>query len=170
MNLLEVEYEQRDGSARCRVGDAELPVPDDVLASRPALMAYAGRRIALGIRPELIAEAGPAPSPTKPAVPGLRGEVVLTESLGSEVLVHIDVAARPVVREEALEALTDLDEARVEDLKIGAERQHTTIIARLAAGSRPHVGTTVELSVATRGLHFFDLDTGLAITNATPET
>ncbi|HXS44397.1 MAG TPA: ABC transporter ATP-binding protein, partial [Solirubrobacteraceae bacterium] len=58
MNLVEAELAERDGALVARFGPHELGVPADVVDARPALRGYAGRRVALGIRPEDV-EAGP---------------------------------------------------------------------------------------------------------------
>src|SRR6185503_8336169 len=52
MNLVEAELAARDGGLVARFGPHELGVPAEVLASRPALRDYAGRRVVLGVRPE----------------------------------------------------------------------------------------------------------------------
>src|SRR5689334_19465998 len=60
MNLVEAELAERNGGLSARFGPHELAVPAEVLASRPALRGYAGRRVALGVRPEDV-EDGPGP-------------------------------------------------------------------------------------------------------------
>src|SRR5207237_3749453 len=50
MNLFEATLE-RDGS-RLVFGEAALDLPTDITSERPALAGYAGRRIAVGLRPE----------------------------------------------------------------------------------------------------------------------
>jgi hypothetical protein len=59
-----------------------------------------------------------------------------------------------------MELARDTDESAVEE----AGGQSTSIIvARLSARSRVREGDPLELSVATRGLHFFDRETGVTI-------
>ena len=55
----------------------------EALAARPALAAYVGRPIVLGIRPEDLEDAALAPD--TPAARRLRGKVELREALGSEL-------------------------------------------------------------------------------------
>src|SRR5207249_3843294 len=57
MNLFEAVLERENGRLVCRVGETELELPADVAAERPSLADYAGRRIAVGIRPEDVREA-----------------------------------------------------------------------------------------------------------------
>src|SRR4051794_37615705 len=53
MNVAEAELVRDDGSLRVRFGEtAELAVPPPVLEARPALDAYEGRKVVVGIRPE----------------------------------------------------------------------------------------------------------------------
>src|SRR6266446_6759693 len=79
MNIVEADVMRGEGGIAVRIGDQELPVPEDVVRRRPALSGYAGRKLALGIRPEhledgIVARNGGA---------RLRGRVLLTEALGS---------------------------------------------------------------------------------------
>ena len=166
MNLLEVEIERDDGGVSCLLGESRLRLTSETPAMGGGLEAYLGRKVALGIRPERLRDAGVDIEGGEDA--RLSGVVALTEALGPELLVHVDIAATPVVREEALEGIADLDEAVVSGLKSGAEKQRATIVGRLPAGSRLQPGEAVELAVDTSGLHFFDLDTGVAISGSLP--
>src|SRR6266571_4872035 len=47
MNLVEAELIERNGALVARFGPHELAVPDELVAERPALRRYAGRRVAL---------------------------------------------------------------------------------------------------------------------------
>src|SRR5947199_7159181 len=51
MNLIEAELADRGGDLVARFGPHELALPAEVVAQRPALRRYAGRQVALGIRP-----------------------------------------------------------------------------------------------------------------------
>jgi len=134
MNLLEVEIERDDGGVSCLLGESRLRLTSETPAMGGGLEAYLGRKVALGIRPERLRDAGVDIEGGEDA--RLSGVVALTEALGPELLVHVDIAATPVVREEALEGIADLDEAVVSGLKSGAEKQRATIVGRLPAGSR----------------------------------
>src|ERR671933_773522 len=52
MNLVAAELARGNGRLEARFGDHRLPIEDEVLARRPALAAYEGRPVALGVRPE----------------------------------------------------------------------------------------------------------------------
>jgi multiple sugar transport system ATP-binding protein len=159
MNMVEATLETRNGSLAARFGDQELVLPKETSAERPGLSRYAGRTIALGIRPEQMQDA--AFVRDAPEGHRLRGRIVLSEALGSEVLAHVEMPGKQVVREEVLEGT-------VEDLEdpvaaaTGDERQ-MTFIGRFDGSSEVQPDDMVEVAVDTRRLHFFDLETTAAI-------
>jgi multiple sugar transport system ATP-binding protein len=161
MNLLEATVERRNGTTVLRVGDQELEAPSERVRARPALEQYAGRTIGLGIRPEHVDDA----SMLGEAKPGgrLSGKVVLTEALGSELLAHIEIAARPVVSEEVIEGTVEGEEAVVLTLEEEAREQRTTLLGRFDADSSARPDQSIEVAVETSKLHFFDLESGKAI-------
>src|SRR5919206_248020 len=85
MNIFEATVERRDGGLAIKLGDQELAVPQDVAQRRPALAGYTGRALAVGIRPEHLEDASLA----RNGGGRLRGRVLLTEALGSEILAHV---------------------------------------------------------------------------------
>src|SRR5438132_3671074 len=93
MNLFEARLERRDGGVVCRLGDAELE-----LAGRPELERFAGGTVGLGVRPEHVREAGA--NGELPQHARLRGEAILVEALGAELLAHVGVAAQPLLVED----------------------------------------------------------------------
>jgi multiple sugar transport system ATP-binding protein len=162
MNIVEATVQQHDGrSLAVRIGDQELPVPQEVASRRPALAGYAGRKLAVGIRPEHLEDASLA----RNGAARLRGNVLLTEALGSEILAHVELKATPVVTEEVVEgAVYEADEAEiVTDLMSEDESGRTTFVGRLDPGSRARPDMEIELVVNTQKLQFFDLETGHAI-------
>src|ERR1700751_2740809 len=56
MNLVEAQLTE-GGGLTARFGPPDLRVPDEVVAGRPGLRAYEGRKVALGIRPEDLEDA-----------------------------------------------------------------------------------------------------------------
>ena len=157
MNLVEADVVASGDAIAARVGDQELDVPDHVLAERPGLRAYDGRTVGLGIRPEHLHAARDG-DPAR-----LRGVARATEALGSELLVHVEVPAEPVLTEEIREVAGDVDAAALERLESEAEGRRTLLVARLLTQERPVLDTPIDIGVDTRRLHFFDLDAGLAI-------
>ena len=156
MNLVEAEVAERNGGLVTRFGPHELGVPAEVLAARPALRSYVGRRIALGIRPEDIED---APGPTDAR---LEVAVDIREDMGSEVFLHFAVDAPPVKAEELRELVGD---EAVEAAEAQTHHHGSPFIAKVDRGSGAREGERAELTVNTRLLHAFDLQTGVAITS-----
>jgi multiple sugar transport system ATP-binding protein len=164
MNIVEAKVERRGDGLTAVLGDQELPIPDDVSQRRPALAGYAGRKLALGIRPEHMEDA----AMSRNGGSRLRGRVLLTEALGSEILAHVEMNATPVVTEDVVEgAVVDEEEREVAADLLGESgdgaEHRTTFVGRFDAASTVKPDTDVELTVETRKLHFFDLETGHAI-------
>jgi multiple sugar transport system ATP-binding protein len=155
MNIFEGTIERRNGGLAVELGDQDLAIPGDVAERRPALGGYTGRKLAVGIRPEHLEDAAVA----RNGGGRLRGRVQLTEALGSEILAHVEVHAKPVVTEDVVEgSVVDADEQDVAANLIAA-----TIVGRLDPSSRVRPDSEVELAVDTEKLQFFDLETGFAI-------
>jgi multiple sugar transport system ATP-binding protein len=157
MNLVQARLEERGDGLAVRVGEQVVSVPSDVVATRPGLRRYADRAVGLGVRPEHLRDA------TRESPARLRGTVRATEALGSELLVHLDVEAEPVLTDEVREVAGDVDAAALERLESEALERRTVLIARLESQARPSVDDPIEVGVDTQRLHFFDLDSGLAI-------
>jgi multiple sugar transport system ATP-binding protein len=166
MNLVEAQLERENGVLVCRIGQQVLTVPQELERQRPVLASHVGRTIGLGVRPEQLEDAalvGEAPGAT------LRGKIVTTELLGSEVLAHVEVEAAPVVTQEVREVLEDVDRSRVTELESEARARRTVMIGRFGEASVARPGDDVAVRVDTRRLHFFDLDTEAAI-DTPPDT
>jgi len=160
MNLVEARLERRNGDLVALVGEQELIVPPEVSSERRALGSYTGRTVGLGIRPEHVRD------PAQSADGGrsrLRGLVKAMEALGSEVLVHVSVAAEPVLTEEVREVAVDVDAAALEQLESEALERRTEITGRFETSGGAKAGKEIEVAVDSRKLHFFDLETGLGI-------
>ncbi len=152
MNLLDATVESDDGGLALSLGDRRLALDPATLRRRPALREYAGRTVVLGIRPEQLEDA---------ALDGadgaaLSGHVTLREALGSELVVHFTVDARPAMTDEVRELAED----------IGGpvrEASQATVVGRFSPASRVREGETLEVAVDTSEMHFFDPHTGLGI-------
>jgi multiple sugar transport system ATP-binding protein len=161
MNVLEGSLELDGERVVCRVGSAMLPVPPEVLGEHPALNGYVGKVIAVGIRPEALDEPG-----GRNGADGvrIRGRVQAVEALGPEQLVHVDVEAKPVLIEDVLEGLVDIEEAReLAEIRTDGDGARSVVVARLDASATMRPDDAVELAVDVRRLHFFDLDSREAI-------
>jgi multiple sugar transport system ATP-binding protein len=159
MNVAEAELVRDDGRFVVRFGeDAELVVPPEVVEARPPLASYAGRRLAVGIRPEDIEDAAFADGEL--AGRTFTATLDIREDMGSEVFAHFPVNARPVVTDEVRAALgEEAVQAELEATRRGNRR----FIGRLDRMTRAREGEPVTLAVDTRRLHFFDEETGRGI-------
>jgi len=157
MNLVEATIERNGSGLVCKVGPDTLRLDDSTDARYPGLERYVGRRVAVGIRPEDISE-GDSESPAV-----LHGTVSTTELLGSTKLVHVRVDAPPVVTAEVREVAADVDAAVVTTLEQVASDRHALVLASFSPKTSVGMHDSVSLAVDTSALHFFDLDTELAI-------
>jgi multiple sugar transport system ATP-binding protein len=154
MNLFEATIVQENGRISCRVGQVELELPSDVVAQRPALAEYERRSVAIGIRPEDVREAAGWDGAR------LRGRILLVESLGSEQLVHIEIAATPLKRSDLVDTAAQPPgpSLGVDDLQ-----RAVTLLGRFDRHLLLAPDEAVEVAIDPRLLHFFDLETGVAI-------
>jgi multiple sugar transport system ATP-binding protein len=113
-----------------------------------------GRRVVVGIRPEEVREASGWDGAR------IRGRVLLVEALGAEQLVHIEVAAKPLERADLVDAAAQPPgpSLGVEDLE-----RSVTLLGRFDRHLLLSPGEAVEVALDPRLLHFFDLETGLAL-------
>jgi len=161
MNLIDATLKGFDGSLLVDAGGFRLPLPDEVLAVRPALRAYEGRSIVVGIRPEDMEDA----SLVSDAPPERRiaSVVDLHEALGSDVVVHFPVQARQAMTEDVAELAVDVGAEVLDKVRRQAEGAVTEMVARLNPRTRAARGERLELVVDTKRLHFFDADDGRGI-------
>jgi multiple sugar transport system ATP-binding protein len=160
MNMAEVTI-VRHGERGLAVafGDQLVVIDDETLDARPGLRDYADRTLAVGIRSEDLSQ--PGPRNEVPEDRRLRSTALLTEALGSEIVVHFDVPAPPVRTEDARELEEDTG---IADLTGGAiETQGTKFVASFSPRSRVRPGDAIDVGVDTTRLYFFDLASGRAI-------
>jgi multiple sugar transport system ATP-binding protein len=146
MNLAEVRLDRRGDELVAVLGEATIRIAPELLARKPALVGYAGRNVAMGVRSEDLKEC--AEHGDWPADRRITVRVGLVEALGSGVQVHFDVAAPKAGRPAADEELAT--EANTWTAVFGPR----SLIAK---------GETVEIGVDTEQAHFFDLESGLSI-------
>jgi multiple sugar transport system ATP-binding protein len=154
MNMLEATLERKNGSLVANFGKQSLELSHAAVSARRALEDYVGKLVVVGIRPEHLEDASLARDDSQPK---LRGNVVLREALGSEIMVHFIVDARPALTEDVRELAED----------VGGElpdaAHESTLVARFNARSRVREGEEADVAVDTSELHFFDPESGLGI-------
>ena len=141
MNL----FEARLDGAQVLFGPQRLPLRADVFEHRPALADFDGTAVIVGIRPEDLEDAELAPA--QGAV--LSCTVELVESLGSEIVVHLNLDARRVKAGEPGAAQ-----------EVGGDG---ACVARFSPRSRVAAGRPAAAAVTVENLHFFDPETGRSI-------
>jgi multiple sugar transport system ATP-binding protein len=161
MNLLEARLSANGDGTIVELGSFRLRVPDDAVAARPRLRAYAGKPIVVGIRPEDIEDVSLVTD--APADQRLTSVVDLREALGSEVVVHFTVDAAQAMTEDVKELAIDVDQAALDTVQEHASGGHSSVVARLNPRTRAQKGEHIELVVDTNRLHFFDPDDGSGI-------
>jgi len=159
MNMVEATLESSNGRYTAQLGSQRLALSDELVSKRPALSAYEGRPLVLGIRPEHLEDAALAPG--APPDQRLRGMVQLREALGSEIMVHFTVDAPPALTEDVRELAQDVGDERV--AQQDEPSRESTMVGRFGARSGVQEGQTAEVAVDTSALHFFDPESGLGI-------
>jgi multiple sugar transport system ATP-binding protein len=162
MNLLEAKLEKRNGGHEAVLGEERIALDPDLLSARPALRSYEGREVILGIRPESLEDAEVASD--GPADRRLKGRLGLREALGSEIVAHVTIDARPAVTEDVRELAGDIGAEPGAGARTLTKREHeVVVVARFDPRSEARAGSPVEMVVDTRSLHFFDPETSLGI-------
>jgi multiple sugar transport system ATP-binding protein len=147
MNIFEAKV--GDDGTRIEFGGTHVSLPDD-----RSLRAQAGRPVAVGIRPEDVREASGWDGTR------VRGRILLVESLGSEQLVHIEIAAKPLERADLIDAAA---QPPGPSLGVETRERSVTLLGRFDRHLLLTPGEAVEVAIDPRLLHFFDLETGAAI-------
>ncbi|HEX6231280.1 MAG TPA: sn-glycerol-3-phosphate ABC transporter ATP-binding protein UgpC [Actinomycetota bacterium] len=158
MNMVEASLSRSDGSVAVEFGGHRLGLPDEVVASRPDLKGYEGKRVILGLRPEDMEDASLVPD--APEDRRIRANVELREALGADILVHFKVKAPIVMTEDVKELAGDVGQEALEAAEKSAQRGESIFLARLNPRTGAREGEAIELVVDVGRLHFFDPDTG----------
>jgi len=150
MNLFRARLAGEGDAVTLELGSHRLSVPASVIAAHSKLQRSGMREVIVGIRPEDMDDA--ALNPGHPANQRLTSKVLITESLGSDQMVHFGIDA-PVAKVTDADMIDDI----LADGKLGA------CIGRFDARSTAHPGATVEVAVTCDRLHFFDAASGVAL-------
>jgi multiple sugar transport system ATP-binding protein len=157
MNLAEAKL-VRDQGPMLHFAEHKVPLPEQLVASRAGLDGYFDKQLIVGLRPSSMEDAQYAPQDW----PRVKGEVAVTEELGSEVNLIFHMAAPPVHHDIMIARFDKAAKDEVEAEELAGEG-HGLWTARVNPKTQARVGRTVELATDTGGFHFFDKDTGYAI-------
>jgi multiple sugar transport system ATP-binding protein len=149
MNTMRGRLAEGRSGTELLLGSHRLELAPSLLDAWPSLRARVGGDVIVGVRPEALEV------PDADADPGrvLELPVTLTEALGSDVLVHADLDAPPVLTGEAARVAAELESAA------GAGTDHTRLTARVPPRAEVAGGERVRLLVDPVALHFFDSET-----------
>ncbi len=167
MNLVEATITGADGDLFSEFAGNRLRIDNSITHARPALRAYDGRRVVLGIRPEEMEDASLVPeTPEDQRIPA---RIDIREDMGSEIYIHFIVDAPPVLTEDTKELAVDAGTDVLEQLEENVTARQSVFVARFDNESKADVSDRVEVAINPAGLHFFDLQTGDAIYDRVPE-
>jgi multiple sugar transport system ATP-binding protein len=162
MNFFQGRLQRDDGHYSVLVGQQRLAVDDQEAAAAEGLAEHIGRSLVLGVRPEHLEDAALAAETRSGR--RLVGQVRLREALGSEVIVHFQVEAAPVVSDDLRELAEDVDETVVlDDLDHERRMRRTAFVGRFGVATRVADGDKAEVAIAPGAIRFFDQSTGAAI-------
>jgi multiple sugar transport system ATP-binding protein len=151
MNFVYATVSPSGKSFKIKIGDVEL----NTSIAPEALADFKGKEIVLGIRPEAFEDSVYA---GKEFTEDFPVEITLLEQLGSDSYIHFYKDIKPVQTEAIEEILAD----EGEDISVlGTE---TKFIARINPNATVEEGQKIKLKIDPTKLHYFDPDTGLAIT------
>jgi multiple sugar transport system ATP-binding protein len=161
MNFVEARLVHSGAGVLLEIGDQSVRLEPETLRERPVLEQYIGETIVLGVRAEDIHDAVSDSAPGENRT--LVGTLKLTEELGSEVLVHFDVEASPVLTDDVRELAEAIDDTVVTTLEQERAKRRTTFVGRFRTGLEAHADEPVQVALETHNFHFFDRSTGAAL-------
>ena len=141
MNLLRGRLERRDDQVEIVIGSQRLGVPRAVLDRRPALAGAVGGDVVIGIRPESLDNSLNGSGAGRV----LDLPVLITEAMGSDMLVHLELDAAGVMVKDVLDS------------------EQATFTARLPPHTAAAPGDRLRLLVDMERVHFFDAETEVAL-------
>ena len=149
MNLFRGALTTVDSTPAVQIGDQTMKLGPSVMAEHPGLADDLPDNLVVGIRPDDFFDATIQPQHAG----RLTATVTLMESLGSEIVAHLDVGATTV----------DTGDPDLDELGQGPEGAHSSIIGRFSPHSEVQVGSEIEVAVDTNRVHFFNGSTGEAL-------
>ena len=158
MNLVGADLVRANGTLAVEFGDHRLHVGDELVNARPALRAFEGKPLIVGIRPEDLEDASLTESGANGR--GLSAVIDIREDMGSEVYVHFGSGGRPV---RGADVAAAVGKEAIEATQEQTKEKGSLFVGRLDRNTRAREGEKIELVVDTERLHFFDPETGRGI-------
>ena len=163
MNLAHAAIESGDGGLAARLGDATIPIPDEVAAEQ-GLAEWRDRTVILGIRPEDLHQSGDDDKAGSDA--RLTATIDRVEALGASLLIHFAVDAQPA-KTAGIAAATG--EHGLEEVPL-IGHEGAWFCAAFEPRSGVRTGNQVEITIDARRLHFFDPETEASVRPVAPES
>jgi len=146
-----------NGSVRLPMADVTIPQEvRERLGRQPE-----GRRVVAGIRPEDFEDATKVDNENRGRGTTFKAKLDIVEAMGAEYYAHFGIKAK-MVQSEELQELRD-DAGGVEELTDSGE---SVLVARLSPESRARSGEETEIWLDATKMHFFDEQSGEALTYA----
>ena len=146
MNLFKGQLTTVDSTPAVSIGDQVMKLGPSAAAKHAKLVDDPPEQLVIGIRPDDLFDARLQPNHAG----RLQASVQLVESLGSEIVTHLDIGA----------ALVDTGDPDLDEIGQAAE---TSVVGRFGPHSTVAPGQKVEVAVDTDRVHFFDAATGQAL-------
>jgi multiple sugar transport system ATP-binding protein len=159
MNMADVTIDADGDGLVAVLDEGRVALGDAVLARRPALRRYVGRRVVMGVRPEDVKET--EEHTEFPADQRLSVRIDLVEALGSGIEVHFAFPAPKADQRTGRETASE-ETSVVGDL-IGENADANAWVGTFGPRSFVRAGATVEIALDTDQAFFFDPETGLAV-------
>ena len=163
MNLVLATVERADGALWVSFGPHRLRLEAATLERHEGLAGYEGRQVVLGIRPEDMEDAAVLRDTHADRIISVVCDI--REDMGSEVIVHFNVPADPVVSREVVEAhvVEDLEDEEARKAAEQARGAGVVFVARLERMTEAREQRPLALEVDVTRLHFFDPETGVRV-------
>jgi multiple sugar transport system ATP-binding protein len=161
MNFAEAEIQGDDGDLSFKLGDATLKIGSEALEGRKKLREYVGKEVIVGLRPQDFEDSSIASDSPR----GRRLTVTpdLVEGIGTETLIHFMMDAPLPLTDEVRELAADVGGEELVQLERRAGEGRNLFVARLDPRTNARQGESLEVTVDTGRLHFFDPESGLSI-------
>jgi multiple sugar transport system ATP-binding protein len=155
MNLFRGAISTENGAVAVKLGPTTLTVEQSCVARYSGIRELGGRDVVVGIRAEDV-----YPASTRPDLPTLDATVELVEALGSGVMAHLKIDA-PSARGTAMQGAGPVSngDERLEDA-LGAQ---PNLVAQFPPRVVLKLQDTVPVAIDPGALHFFDEETGAAL-------
>jgi multiple sugar transport system ATP-binding protein len=154
MNLFRGTLGTENGAVSVKLGRTTLTVEQSCVARYGAIRELGGQDVVVGIRAEDV-----YPASTRPDLPTMDATVELVEALGSGVMAHLRVDAPSARRPQAPGAAPVESDEKLEDA-LGSQ---PNLVAQFPPRMILKLQETVPVAVDPGALHFFDEETGAAL-------